>query len=181
MKIRNIYRIIYRKLIGNLNPVKYAKKIGVNMTGRVFLTGGVLWGTEPWIITLGDNVHISDGVRFLTHDGGARLFREKVPDLEITKPITIGNNVFIGNCVILMPGVCIGNNVIIGAGAVVTHNVPDNTVFGGCPAKKIEDIEDYFVKIQDKSIHLGNLVGEEKDIAMREYYKYKGNSKGIYF
>ena len=84
MKIRNIYRIIYRKLIGNLNPVKYAKKIGVNMTGRVFLTGGVLWGTEPWIITLGDNVHISDGVRFLTHDGGARLFREKVPDLEIT-------------------------------------------------------------------------------------------------
>lgn len=62
--------------------------------------------------------------------------------LGIGKPVTIGDDVWIGgNCTIL-PGVTIGNNVVIAAGAVVTHDVPDNCVFGGVPAKKIKDIED---------------------------------------
>ena len=181
MNVRSIYRVLYRKIVGNLNPVKYARKIGVNMNGRVFLTGGVLWGTEPWIITLGDNVHISDGVRFLSHDGGARLFRDKTPDLEITKPITVGNNVFIGNCTLLLPGVKIGNNVVIGAGAVVTHDIPDNSVAVGVPARVIESFEEYYEKLKANSIHLGNLLGEEKDKEMRKYYGYTGKSKGIYF
>ncbi len=179
--LRKLYRVFYRKIAGNLDPLKYARKIGVNMNGKVFLTGGVLWGTEPWIITLGDNVHISDGVRFLTHDGGARLFRNRVPDLEITKPIVIGNNVFVGNCVIFLPGVSIGNQVVIGAGAVVTHDVPDGVVVAGVPAKVIESYDEYFAKLQDKSIHLGHLLGEEKDIAMRKYYNYTNDTKGIYF
>lgn len=181
MNLRKIYRILYKKVIGNINPLKYAQKIGVNMKGKVYLTGEVLWGTEPWIITLGDNVHISDGVRFLTHDGGARLFRERVPDLEVTKPIKIGNNVFIGNCAILLPGVSVGNNVVVGAGSVITHDIPDNTVIAGVPAKVIESYEEYFHKLTKKSIHLGNLSAEEKNRAMQEYYNYQGNSKGIFF
>ena len=61
--------------------------------------------------------------------------------LGIGKPVTIGNDVWIGgNCTIL-PGVTIGNNVVIAAGAVVAHDVPDNCVVGGVPAKKIKDIE----------------------------------------
>ena len=61
--------------------------------------------------------------------------------LGIGKPVTIGNDVWIGgNCTIL-PGVTIGNNVVIAAGAVVTKDVPDNCVVGGVPAKKIRDIE----------------------------------------
>ncbi len=62
--------------------------------------------------------------------------------LGIAKPISIGNDVWIGgNCVIL-PGVTIGNNVVVAAGAVVTKNVPDNCVVGGVPAKLIKTIED---------------------------------------
>jgi acetyltransferase-like isoleucine patch superfamily enzyme len=151
------------------------------MRGSVFLYGRVVWGTEPWIITLGNNVHITEGVRFLTHDGGTLLFRDKVPDLEITKPITIGDNVYIGNNVLLMPGVNIGNNVIIGAGAVVTKDIPDNSVAVGVPARVIKTADEYFEKIQKESLHLGHLKGEEKDIALKKYYNYKGNSKGIYF
>ena len=181
MNLRKVYRVLYRKIIGNLDPLRYAKKIGVNIRGRVYLTGGVLWGTEPWIITLGDNVHLSDGVRFLSHDGGARLFREKTPDLEVTKPITIGNNVFIGNCVILLPGVKIGNNVVIGAGAVVSHDIPDNSVAVGVPAKVIESLDAYYEKLKNRSVHLGHLTGKEKDAALQKYYNYKGKSKGIYF
>ena len=59
----------------------------------------------------------------------------------IAKPVTIGNDVWIGaNCTIL-PGVTIGNNVVVAAGAVVTKDVPDNCVAGGVPAKIIKEIE----------------------------------------
>lgn len=62
--------------------------------------------------------------------------------LSQVKPVTIGNDVWIGgNCTIL-PGVTIGNNVIVAAGAVVTKDVPDNCIVAGVPAKKIKELED---------------------------------------
>ncbi len=176
-KIRTVYKLFYKKL----RPMKYAQKCGLNMKGKLYLYGNVSWGTEPWIITVGDNVHITDGVRFITHDGGTLLFRQEVPDLEVTKPITIGNNVYIGNCVLILPGVNIGNNVVIGAGAVVTKDVPDNSVVGGVPAKRIKGIDEYFEKLKAESLHLGHLKGQEKDRALMKYYNYTGDSKGIYF
>lgn len=58
------------------------------------------------------------------------------PSLE--KPVTIGNNVWIGTRAIIMPGVCIGDNSIIGAGAVVTKSFGPNSVIGGVPAKLLK-------------------------------------------
>ena len=150
------------------------------MKGTVRLYGNVSWSTEPWIITLGDNVYITDGVKFITHDGGTLLFRNRVPDLEITKPITVGDNVYIGNNVIILPGVTIGNNVIIGAGAVVSRDIPDNSLAVGVPARVIKTADEYFEKIQKESLHLGHLKGKEKDDALKEYYGYSGESRGIY-
>lgn len=181
MNLRSLYRLFYRKTIGKLKPVNFAKKIGVNFGENLRIYGNVTWSTEPWIITLGNNVHITNGVKFLTHDGGTLLFRDKIPDLEITKPITVGDNVYIGNDVIILPGVSIGNNVIIGAGAVVSRNIPDNSLAVGVPAKVIKTADEYFAKIQKESLHLGHLKGEEKDIALKKYYGYTGNTKGIYF
>ena len=179
--IKKIYRKLYSKVVGCISPVRYAKKIGVNFKNEVFIYGRVSWNTEPWIITLGRNVHITDGVKFITHDGGTLLYRDGVPDLEITKPIVVGNNVYIGNNVIILPGVKIGNNVIIGAGAVVSKSIPDNSVAVGVPARVIKTADDYFKKISIESLHLGQLRGREKDIALMKYYNYKGKSKGIYF
>ena len=181
MKIRKIYRFLYKTIVGKINPLKYAKKIGVNMGDNVHIYGNISWGSEPWIITLGNNVHITDGVRFITHDGGTLLYRDKIPDLEITKPITLGDDVYIGNNVLFMPGAAVGNNVIIGAGAVVTKNIPDNSVAVGVPAKVIKTADEYLEKIQRESLHLGHLKYEEKDNALKQYYGYSGNSKGIYF
>lgn len=181
MKFRSLYRKIYWKIMSRRNPVEYAKKIGVNVGGRLYLYGNIGWSTEPWIITLGDNVHITAGVKFITHDGGTLLFRDRVPDLEITKPITVGNNVYFGNNVIILPGVTIGNNVVIGAGAVVSKDIPDNSVAVGVPARVIKTAEEYFEKIQRESLHLGHLKGEEKDRALMKHFNYTGNSKGIYF
>ena len=181
--IRRIYRKLYAAIIGKFSPVKYARKIGVNFKdpSTVHIYGKVGWSTEPWLITIGKNVHITENVRFIGHDGGTLLFRHIVPDLEITKPITVGNDVYIGNNVLIMPGVTIGNKVIIGAGAVVTRNIPDNLVAVGIPARVIKTADEYFEKIKRESLHLGHLKGEAKDRALMKYYNYKGNSKGIYF
>lgn len=54
---------------------------------------------------------------------------------------SIGEKVWIGGNVTILPGVTIGNNVVVAAGAVVTKDVPDNTLVGGVPARKIKDIE----------------------------------------
>lgn len=178
---RNIYfNAFYRKLY----PTKYAQKIGVNFlegTNSISIYGNVAWGSEPWIITIGDNVHITDGVKFITHDGGTLLYRDKIPDLEITKPIIVGSKVYIGNNAIILPGVSIGNNVVIGAGAVVTKDIPDNSVAVGVPARVIKTADEYLEKLKKESLHLGHLKGREKDKALMEYYGYKGESKGIYF
>lgn len=111
------------------------------MGDNIHIYGKVSWGSEPWIITIGSNIHITDGVRFITHDGGTLLYRSQVPDLEITKPIRLGDDVYIGNNVILLPGVTVGNKVIIGAGAVVTKNIPDNSVAVGVPARVIKSAD----------------------------------------
>ena len=181
MSFKSIYRTIYRQIVWRTNPVKYAKKIGVNFGEGIHIYGKVWWSTEPWIITIGSNVHITDGVKFITHDGGTLLYRYLVPDLEITKPITVGDNVYIGNNVLIMPGVKIGSNVVIGAGAIVSRDIPDNSVAVGVPARVIKTADEYFEKIQRESLHLGHLKGEEKDKKLMEYYGYVGNSKGIYF
>lgn len=176
-----VKRFIYKRIIGKVNPVRFAKKIGVNITGTIRIYGHVTWGTEPWIISLGDNVHITDSVKFITHDGGTLLFRNQIPDLEITKPIVVGNNVYIGNNAMILPGVAIGNNVVIGAGSIVTKDIPNDTVVAGVPAKRIESTEEYLEKLKKESLHLGDLKGREKDKALMEYYSYVGGSKGIYF
>lgn len=182
MKLKRIIRAVKNRYLNFLNPVGYAKKIGVNFPSNgLFIYGKISWGSEPWIITIGNNVHITDGVKFITHDGGTLLYRRIVPDLEVTKPITIGNNVYIGTNSILLPGITVGDNVVIGAGAVVSKSIPSNSVAVGVPARVIKTSDEYFEKLKTESLHLGHLKGQEKDKALMEYYHYTGGSKGIYF
>jgi maltose O-acetyltransferase len=61
--------------------------------------------------------------------------------LGIAKPVTIGDDVWIGGNAVILPGVTIGSNCVIGAGAVVTKDVPSNSVVAGVPAKVIKTIE----------------------------------------
>lgn len=128
---------VYMKWYVASHPIEYVKRIGVKLKGEVhFYTSPLdMFGSEPWMITIGDNVHITGEVRFITHDGGTLPLRREIPDLEITKPIVLGDNIFIGVRSIILPGVHIGNRCIVAAGSVVTKDIPDNSVVGGvsCP------------------------------------------------
>lgn len=171
-----IFKKIFNSIYAQLNHVEYARWIGVNIKGSdVHIYGNPLgmFGTEPWIITLGNHVHITREVLFITHDGGTLLFRHLVPDLEITAPIRVGDYVYIGARSIIMPGVTIGDNCIIAAGSIVTKNVPPNSVVGGIPAKYIKSTDDYLAGISKRSLKLGHLKGKEKDIELKKIFKIK--------
>ncbi len=137
----NFIKAIKKKSWAERHPEEFAKEIGVILKGKVhFHTTPInMFGSEPWMITLGDNVHITGEVRFITHDGGTLPLRKEVPDLEITKPIVVGNDVFIGLRSLILPGVTIGNRCIVAAGSVVTKSIPDNQVWGGGACKVYQD------------------------------------------
>ncbi|MDA3884353.1 MAG: acyltransferase [Candidatus Delongbacteria bacterium] len=167
-KVNLLFYAVYAKMY----PVKYAKYIGVNIKGKVniYCSSFSMFSTEPWLITLGNNVHITNGVKFINHDGGTLILRKFVPDLEITKPITVGNDVYIGINTIIMPGVNIGNNVIVGAGAVVTRDIPDNSIAVGVPAKRIKSVDEYLEKAKKESLHIGHLTYKAKEKELRKIF-----------
>lgn len=100
------------------------------------------FGSEPWLITIGDRVTITAGVVLLTHDGSSWLFRDAQGRRYRYAPINIGNDVFIGIGSILMPGVCIGDRVVVGAGSVVTKSIPSGLVVAGNPARVLGRYDD---------------------------------------
>ena len=107
-----------------------------------------LWnfGTEPEMISFGDNVHVASGVTFVNHDIIALLFRymDKNPNYQERKgAILIGNNVFVGANSTILYDVNIGNNVIIGAGSLVNKDIPDGSVVAGVPRKVVGRFEEY--------------------------------------
>lgn len=175
-KLKNLLTFPYRFYMKKHKPVEWARKIGVKMGDDVHLYGDIQWSTEPWIITLGNHVHITNGVQFITHDGGTLILRHLTPDLEITGPITIGDYVYIGTQSIILPNVRIGNNCIVAAGSVVTKDVPDGSVVAGVPARVIKTIDEYHDKAKRQSLHLGHLKGADKDRKLREIFDYS-NSK----
>jgi acetyltransferase-like isoleucine patch superfamily enzyme len=157
-----------QRLMARSRPDAYARSIGVRLGRDCRLLGLTpsTFGSEPFLVQLGNRVTITSGVRFITHDGGAWVFREEEPDLEVLAPIVVGNNVFIGVMAIIMPGVRIGDNVVIGAGAVVTRDVPSDSVAVGTPASVIKTRNEYRKSIQARATHTRSLPKSEKRRAL---------------
>jgi acetyltransferase-like isoleucine patch superfamily enzyme len=171
-RLMGVLRFIFRQIHAKLDPVGYARSIGVRMGENIHFYGlsPGTFGSEPWMITLGDNVYITAGVYFITHDGGTLILRKEVPDLEWTAPITVGNDVYFGVRATILPGVKIGNRCIIGAGSVVTKDIPDNSVAAGVPARVIKTTDEYLENMKKKSLKCGHLHGEEKAKVLRKIF-----------
>lgn len=134
-------------------PLIYKTFYGIKFGKNVQITGkDVKFGSEGYLISIGDNVTITGGVIFETHDGGVRVLRMNYPGINVFGRICIGNNVFIGNRAIILPGVSIGNNVVIGAGSIVTKDIPSDVVVAGVPARIIKSINEYGLKVLQKGI-----------------------------
>lgn len=103
--------------------------------------------TRPWLIEMGNNVLITEGVSILTHGYDWGVFKGLTGDvLGSAGRVKIGSNVFIGIKSIILKDVTIGDNVIIGAGSLINKDVPDNCVVAGNPQRIICTLSDYYAK-----------------------------------
>lgn len=127
--------------------IRYAREQGVEIgEGTQFFGEKKLdLGLGP-MITIGKNCKITDGVRVLAHSGDYEILKRKYgrngPDMPVTAPVEIGDNVFIGEQSIILPGVKIGNNTVVGAGSVVTSDIPSEVVAVGNPCKVVKSAKE---------------------------------------
>lgn len=91
-------------------------------------------------VKFGNDVYIACNCGFYT-SGHPIDYKERNKGLEYAYPITVGDNVWIGSNVSVLPGVSIGSNVVIGAGSVVNKDIPDNVIAVGNPCKVIKEIK----------------------------------------
>lgn len=132
--------------------------------------------TRPWLIEIGENVQITDGVTILTHGYDWSVLKGLYGEvLGSAGKVKIGNNVFIGMKTTILKGVTIGNNVIIGANSLVNKDIPDNCVVAGNPAKIIMSVEDYYIK--RKNVQYKEA--EELVRCYRERYKKEPDEKAL--
>lgn len=138
-----------------VDPCERFREIGVNVGKNVRF---IIWpheddypdfGSEPYLISIGDDTCISFGCTFVTHDASIHVcekYDEKCPKCISFGRISVGKNCFIGCRCIILKGVTIGDNCIVGAGSLVNKSIPSGEVWAGCPARFISTIEDYTKK-----------------------------------
>jgi len=168
-----MYYSMFLKLV--LTSGQYAKVIGVKMGKNCFISTKN-FSTEPYLIEIGNNVRIARNVNFFTH-GGVWTLRKKynLSDLDYFGKIKIGNYTYVGENVIILPGVTIGENCIVGAGSVITKSIPDNVLVAGNPAVFISKTDDFVDKIKKKSLFCKDLSLKEK----RDFLLKQGENKFV--
>lgn len=144
------------------------------------------FGTEPYLISIHDNVIVAAAVKFINHDVSvfnmARLLGLRRGDIDKIGGIELFDNCFVGAHTTLMPGCSVGRNSVIAAGSIVTKHVPDGEVWGGIPAKFIMTTEEYARRLQAKSaqfpwmpLEKKKAMGEAELIRCRQQYFFEQN------
>ncbi|MCP1300773.1 sugar O-acetyltransferase [Chryseobacterium sp. S0630] len=140
----NRYRLL-RKIIGGIKEniciePNFWCDYGYNIkVGENFYANHNLVILDCAKIEFGDNVFIGPNCSFYTA-GHPLDVQQRNEGLEYAHPIKVGDNVWLGGNVVVLPGVSIGNNSVIGAGSVVTKDIPDNVVAVGNPCKVVKNI-----------------------------------------
>lgn len=179
--IARIFRELRARLAFIRDPIGYHRARGVRIGQNVELIGGHIhsFGSEPYLVTVGNRVTISHGVDIITHDGGLRVIRDQHPDAYLYRPITICDGAFIGARAIILPGVTIGEGAVIGAGSVVSQDVPPGTVAAGVPARPIKPVSDYAFAHRAEWIKTTGLSEREKrDAIQARRHAQTGNANG---
>lgn len=168
-----LYRIIQKIRRSEYHDIQELRQRGIHIGEDCEIYSSVGFGSEPYLIEIGNHVRITHGCRFITHDGGVWVLRtiKNMPSLDLFGPIKIGNNVHIGMDTVIMPGVTIGDNCIIGCGAVVTKNVPSGEIWGGVPARFLKTVEEYYKQHEKDFDFTKGYTFEKKKKFLKQKYK----------
>lgn len=155
------------------DKVSYLRTLGAKIGNNCdIITNVTNFGSEPWLVQVGDKVTLAHGSWLITHDGSSRLFRDKFALMNKYGnkfgTIVIEDNCFIGINAIILPGVVIGNNSIVGSGSVITRSVAPNSVVAGNPAKYICSLDEYVERYKGKmlTIHSTDRTSLRKELTM---------------
>lgn len=136
--------------------LRFLKENGAQIGERVrifYPHSTLIDDTRPWMISIGDDVQITSGVRILTHGYDWSVLKGLSGNvLGSCGEVCIGNNCFIGMNTTILKGVHIGDNCIIGANSLVNKNIESGWVVAGNPAKPIMKIEDYLKKRKERQL-----------------------------
>lgn len=171
MFFKRLFKSILLFCMPQSKYIDYLRKRGVGIGENCDIEKSAYFGSEPFLISMGNNVRITRNVKFITHDGGIWVLRNlNLVDNKSVKygKIVIGNNVNIGWDSIIMPGVSIGNNCIIGAGAIVTKDIPDNSVVVGVPGRVIETVSEYYNKVHNKLVPTYGMNANELEMYLEK-------------
>ena len=156
--MRNIFKRIYERYF--LSAEAYARRQGVNI-GKECLIATRNWGTEPYLITIGNRVQVTSDVRFYTH-GGSHVARRKYPKFDVFGKIKVEDGAYIGACSMIMPGVTIGEGAMVAAGSIVTRSVAPYTVVAGNPARLVCTVDEYIEKNLKYNLNSKGMSAAEK-------------------
>lgn len=181
MSIKNVFRrLVYGNKSDSKTYIEYLRSLGMKIGEETTIyvpTKTQIDLTRPWLITIGSNVKITEGVTILTHGFDWSVLKGVYGDiLGSGGAVAIGNNVFIGMKSTILKGVHIGNNVIIGANSLVNKDIPDNCVAVGNPCKVIMGLEEYHEKRKAAQ------VAEAKELVQlyRERYGKEPDEKALH-
>lgn len=156
------------------DPVKYFRGQGVDIGEDAEIFGANLhtFGSEPYLVSIGNQVTISHNVDFITHDGGLRVARAKYPDAYLYGRIRISDNCFIGAHCILLPGAKVGAGSVIASGSIVTGEIPPDVVAIGAPAKPVKSVEEYVNGEKHLWIDTADLTPDTKRDVLTRHLPY---------
>lgn len=122
---------------------------------------------RPWMIEIGDDVHITADVSILQHDYSWAVLQHCTGEvLGSCGPVRIGSNVFIGQRTLVLKGSDIGDNCIVGAGSVVTGRLEPDAVYAGSPARRIMSLDEFQQKRRERQF------SEARDLVQHYVARY---------
>lgn len=159
--VKHFEHIINRLIKMYLSPIKYARHIGVKVGNNTLIADKRHWPSEAYLVSVGSNSQITEGVKIHTH-GGGNILRTSITDFDSFGKVSIGNNCYIGAFSQIMPGVTIEDNVLVAAGSVVTKSVPKGYVVGGNPARIICTTASFIERNAQYNLHSKGMSQKQK-------------------
>jgi acetyltransferase-like isoleucine patch superfamily enzyme len=162
--IRQVLRLAVNTTRMHRDPIGYFRGQGVEIGDDVEIFGANLFtfGSEPYLVSIGNRVTISHNVDFITHDGGLRVARTKYPDAYLYRRIHVADNCFIGAHCVILPGARVGIGSVIGTGSIVAGEIPPDVVAIGAPAKPVKSVDEYVQGKRHLWIDTGGLSSDAK-------------------
>ncbi|WP_214714322.1 acyltransferase [Exiguobacterium sp. s151] len=160
-KIQYLFAKVRSKIFKNNEIINdYFRKQGITLGEKCKIYSNIL-SSEPYLITIGDNVTFSNDVQLINHDNSiCKIHPDKT---DVFGKIKIGNNCFIGARVTILYGVELADDVIVAAGSVVTRSFNESRIIiGGNPAKKIGDWDTFAEKVSYNALNIEGLSSLEK-------------------